>query len=67
MTLTLQDFEDEILGITLECEECGTVLSIFDEECGECNTSTNFNDAYYSDLKEKIIEKFENYKFEPKR
>ena len=58
----LSDFENELVGIALECEECGTVLSIFDDECGECGISTRFNDAYYVDIKEKICEKYEAYK-----
>ena len=58
----LSDFENEIISIALECEECGTLLSIFDDECGECGVPTRFNDAYYNNIKEKIYAEHEAYK-----
>lgn len=56
---SLDDIEAQIVPCELLCEECGTVLSIFDDECGECGKETYFSiDAYYSDIRDQIEAKF---------
>ncbi len=31
------------LGLDFMCEDCGSVLTIFDDECQECNTPTHWS------------------------
>jgi len=31
------------LGLDFTCEDCGTVLTIFDTECPDCNTYTHWS------------------------
>lgn len=58
---TLEDIEAQIVPCELLCEECGTTLSVFDDECEECGQETFFSiDAYYADMREQINSKFEN-------
>lgn len=53
-----QELQDDILGVELECESCGTILSVFDDECG---ASTYFStDGYYSDIRDQINERLAN-------
>lgn len=56
---TLEEIEPKIVGAALMCEECGTVLSVFDDECGYCGKETGFGvDAYYVGMRDEIEEIF---------
>lgn len=57
---TLQDIANELVGIELLCENCGTVLGLFDNECTECGEETRFSvDGYYSSMREEAEERYE--------
>jgi hypothetical protein len=45
------------LGTTFDCEECGTELSIFDDECSECGEPTSWStDCQVKDIRENLNE-----------
>jgi len=52
---TIEEIEPSVVGVELMCEECGTILSVFDDECAECGTQTGFsNDPYYLEMRSEI-------------
>jgi len=60
---TISDIANELVGMELMCENCGTVLELFDDECAECGTETGFGvNGYYSSMREEAEEKYERLK-----
>ncbi len=60
MAKTLDDIAGELVGVELLCENCGTELNLFDDECSFCGDDTTFGiDGYYNNLREEALEKFE--------
>lgn len=51
--MDLDEFLEDKLGTELECEDCGTILSLLDNECGECGEETGYCvDGYYNTIRE---------------
>lgn len=60
MKQTIEEIEASVVGVELMCEQCGTILSVFDDECGECGAPTGFsNDPYYLEMRSEIEEEMQ--------
>lgn len=52
--MTREEAEEQVIPIELECEECGTMCSVYDTECEECGAYVDFN--YYREQIEELIQ-----------
>ena len=54
--MTREEAEEQVIPIELECEECGTMCSVYDTECEECGAYVDFN--YYREQIEELIQEW---------